>query len=198
MKLRLFVGIPAPDEWRSALRPWRAHIQPRFSDFFGKWTPEINLHLTLRFFGAVEETEVTPLVEKLRAIANGIPEFSVTAGELGCFPNLSRPRILWLGLGGGLAPLTQLESKLRSATAEYGQPPDNRPFHPHLTLARLSEPTRQDRNQIAELAQEPPLSEAPLWKINALELICSELKPEGSIYHSLAILPLANPQFLSP
>ena len=198
MKLRLFVGIPAPDEWKSALRLWRAQVQSRFSDSFGKWTPEINLHLTLRFFGAIDESDVTPLVEKLRAVAGGVPEFSVTAGELGCFPNLSRPRILWLGLAGDLLPLTRLESNLRIATAEFGQPPGDRPFHPHLTFARLREPTRQDRNQITELTRKSPFIEVPDWRIDAIELICSELKPEGSIYRPLAVVPLANADLSQP
>ena len=59
MKLRLFVGITAPAEWKIAVTEFRKKVQPKFSASFAKWTAESNLHLTLRFFGSVEESEVT-------------------------------------------------------------------------------------------------------------------------------------------
>jgi 2'-5' RNA ligase len=186
MKLRLFLGITAPPEWKAALTEWRRKIQPRFSDSFGHWTAESNLHLTLRFFGSVEETEVLAIAEKLQAVATASARLSVTPGPFGCFPNPLRPRILWLGLKGDTDPLIQLESAIRTATAQFGQPPENRAFHPHLTLARIKEARRHDLDLLAAMMwRDLPIELSP-WRVNQIELIRSDVKPKGSVYTKLA------------
>jgi 2'-5' RNA ligase len=190
MKLRLFVGITAPDEWKRVLTDWRRKTQPRFSHSFAKWTSEANLHLTLRFFGSVEETELPKLADELLKAAQASTKFSLIPDEFGCFPNPSRPRILWLGFRGQIDNLLQLESTLRQATAQFGQPPEDRPFHPHLTLARLKEPTHKDRNEIAELLSTHRHLDVRPWNVNTFELIRSEPKAEGSLYATLATFPL--------
>src|SRR5215213_825459 len=174
MKLRLFVGITAPAEWKTALTDFQKHYQPRFSRSFGKWTAESNLHLTLRFFGSVEESEVVAIGEALQKVAAETDQFIVTPGPLGCFPNASRPRIVWLGLKGETGALIALESRVRAATRQLGQPPEDRPFHPHLTLVRTTEPRRSDRELLAELIHKGPPIDAPPWQITELELIRSE------------------------
>lgn len=186
MKLRLFVGITAPHEWKSALAEFRKKVQPRFSDSFGKWTAESNLHLTLRFFGSVEESQLASISNALEKVAAETHAFSLSPGLLGCFPNASRPRIVWLGLNGQTEILINLQSRLRGATAVFGQPPEDRPFHPHLTLARANEPRRSDRDLLAELIRKGPPIEAARWHVTELELIRSELKPTGSVYTTLA------------
>jgi RNA 2',3'-cyclic 3'-phosphodiesterase len=186
MKLRLFVGITAPVEWKTALTEFRKDYQPRFSDSFGKWTAESNLHLTLRFFGSVEESEVVAIGEALQQVAAETNRFIVTPGLLGCFPNASRVRIVWLGLNGATEAVIALESRVRVATAQFGQTPEDRPFHPHLTLVRTTEPRRSDRDFLAELIRKGSPINAPPWQITELELICSELKPTGSVYTKLA------------
>jgi len=193
MKLRLFVGVTAPEEWRSALTKWRRKIQPRFSDSFGRWTSEPNLHLTLCFFGAMEEADVVTLAGKLQTVARRSTRFSVAPADLGCFPNPTRPRILWLGLSGATEALVELESRIRAASATFSKPPDNRPFHPHLTLARLKNPTRHDRDAIAEFIRRGAPIDVPAWPVNSFELIRSEPKPEGSLYTPIATFPLAAP-----
>jgi 2'-5' RNA ligase len=190
MRLRLFVGVTAPERWQTAISDWRRKVQSRFSDDFGRWTSESNLHLTLRFFGSVEEDQVVAIAKHLQQVASTSKPFSLAAAPLGCFPNASRPRIFWLGLLGATDALVELESQIRTATAEFGQPPEDRPFHPHLTLARLKQPTRQDRDHLAELIRKPTPIEVPDWQIRELELIRSQPGPQGSTYTTLATIPL--------
>jgi 2'-5' RNA ligase len=192
MKLRLFAGITAPLEWKAALTEFRKRTQPKFSDSFGKWTVEANLHLTLRFFGSVEESEFSAISNALQKVASETKSFSVSPGPLGCFPNPSRPRIVWLGLRGATESLIDLESRLRAATAHFGQPPENRDFHPHLTLVRVNEARRSDRDLLAELIRKGPAIETPAWTVTELELIRSELKPGGSVYTVLGRFKLGH------
>jgi RNA 2',3'-cyclic 3'-phosphodiesterase len=186
MKLRLFVGITAPAAWKRAISEWRRKIQPRFSDSFGRWTSESNLHLTMRFFGSVDEAEAIGIGEALQKVVGEAKAFSVSAGELGCFPNASRPRIVWLGLKKDTEPLVKLEASVRAATAEFGQAPEDRDFHPHLTLARVKEARRQDRDALRELMGKGAPIDVSVWRVEELELIRSELRPSGSVYTTLA------------
>src|SRR5687767_3380686 len=121
MKLRLFAGITAPDSWKRALVELRREIEPRFSERFARWTAENNIHLTLRFFGSVDEAEVPKIFEALQKAALTTEVFAVQPGMIGCFPNASRPRIVWLGLKGETESLVKLESHVRKETAMFGQ-----------------------------------------------------------------------------
>jgi RNA 2',3'-cyclic 3'-phosphodiesterase len=186
MKLRLFVGVTAPPEWKRAISEWRQKVEPRFSDSFGRWTSEENLHLTLRFFGSVEEGDAIAIGEALQKVVGDVSAFSVSAGELGCFPNASRPRIVWLGLKKDTERLVKFEASVRAATASFGQAPEDRDFHPHLTLARVKEARRPDRDALSELMRKGAPINVPDWRIGKLELIRSELSPSGSVYTTLA------------
>jgi 2'-5' RNA ligase len=182
VKLRLFMGLTAPTEWKTAIMDWRKRVAPKFSDSFGRWTSEDNLHLTLRFFGSVDEANVISIGEALQTVAAATKPFFLSAGALGCFPNASRPRIVWLGFKGAAAALIDLEQRLRKATSHFGQAPENRDFHPHLTLARVKEARRADRDLLGELIRKGSPIDVPEWPISQLELIRSELKPGGSVY----------------
>lgn len=84
----------------------------------------------------------------------------------------------------------KLEARVRAATANFGEPPEDREFHPHLTLARLKEARRQDRDALTELMRQGPPIDVPDWRVSELELIRSELSPGGSVYTTLATYPL--------
>jgi RNA 2',3'-cyclic 3'-phosphodiesterase len=186
MKLRLFVGITAPPEWKRAITEWRCKIQPQFSDSFARWTSEENLHLTLRFFGSVEEADSIAIGEALQQVVAETGSFSLSPRGLGCFPNAARPRIVWLGFEEDTAPLVALEAKLRAATAAFGRAPEDRDFHPHITLARVKEARSDDRGALSELMKKGLPIDVPDWRVQEIELIRSTLSPSGSIYTPLA------------
>jgi 2'-5' RNA ligase len=96
---------------------------------------------------------------------------------------------VWLGLEGETKGLIDLEKRIRTETASFGQAPEDREFHPHLTLARVKEAGRRDRQELSELIEEGCVIEAPEWRISELELIRSELKPGGSVYTTLVSYP---------
>ena len=78
----------------------------------------------------------------------------------GAFPSPNAPRVVWLGLGGDLLPLTQLFYRLEKAFAALGYPPEGRAFNPHLTLGRVKSPANRER--LAQmLAKLPPLNWPP-------------------------------------
>jgi 2'-5' RNA ligase len=102
------------------------------------WVPPANFHVTLRFLGSIEEEWVAGLAGRLRTRAAKRSPFDMRAKGLGVFPSQERPRVLWVGVDGG-EPLLSLQREVEAASCELGLDPEERPFHPHLTVARVKE-----------------------------------------------------------
>src|SRR5262249_61379593 len=108
-----------------------------------RWTAVETMHLTFKFLGEMQEAGVARLVESLRrSTARAPARCRATVRGLGVFPHQKRPRVLWAGVmeetPGGLSALHRW---IEDAAAEAGCAREDRPFHPHLTLARLGERT---------------------------------------------------------
>lgn len=141
-----------------------------------------NLHVTLKFLGAVADEK---LEEVRAALANIRSDQAVTLEfrGLGFFPNEKRPRVFWAGMEAS-PNLKTLASDIEVAVEELGIPREKREFSPHLTLARFEGPTLPAslRKAIAENAQR----EFGSLRTNEFRLIHSKLKPSGAEYTTLA------------
>jgi 2'-5' RNA ligase len=155
---RLFVAVPVADDVRRAVGRLmedvagapieeRSYGQPR-------WVRVDGLHLTLRFLGATADERRSELAAALRAAAEGVTSFRVSLHGGGAFPSLSRPRVLWIGITEGAEQLGSLARVLSDELGRLGWPPEDRPFQPHLTLARTDGvPGAGERaERLAELA----------------------------------------------
>ena len=110
------------------------------------------------------------------------------ATSAGAFPSPHAPRVVWLGLGGDVLPLTQLYYRLEKAFVALGYLPEGRAFNPHLTLGRVKSPANRER--LARLlAKLPPLNWPP-FEVKELILFQSVLSPQGSTYTPLEVIPL--------
>lgn len=125
---RLFTGIEIPEEQRDDLRRLRQPL-PGSS----RWVEPDNLHLTLRFFGDIDNRKASELIEQLDGIS--VDAFEIRLSSLGAFGG-NEPRSLWAGVEAGPELETLARANERAARA-IGLPPDPRPFKPHVTLARL-------------------------------------------------------------
>src|SRR5690606_558822 len=105
----------------------------------GRVVPPENWHLTLRFLGATPASAAARVVEELEAAPLGAP-FEIRLGALGAFPRPARATVLWMGLRAGEGPLGDLAAAVEVAVRRAGIAPEDRPFSPHLTLARLRSP----------------------------------------------------------
>jgi RNA 2',3'-cyclic 3'-phosphodiesterase len=132
---RLFFAVPLPDDVREAIRPVRDEVQAAVGDGHARirWVRIESLHLTLRFLGPTSLDEAGALSRAGERAAREQPPFDVTIAGAGSFPIGGHPRTLWLGIPDGADDLTRLAHGLDAALE---RPPDDRPFAPHLTLAR--------------------------------------------------------------
>jgi 2'-5' RNA ligase len=186
--IRAFLAIELPD----ALRPGLAQVQGELKGSRAdvRWVPVGNIHLTLKFFGNVPEDEIDALARAARVAAAEAAPLLLQVTVAGAFPSPNAPRVVWLGLGGDLVPLTQLFYRLEKAFAALGYPPEGRAFNPHLTLGRVKSPANRER--LARLlAKLPPLNWPP-FTVKELILFQSVLSPQGSKYTPLQVIPLGN------
>ncbi|MGZ8941121.1 MAG: RNA 2',3'-cyclic phosphodiesterase, partial [Limisphaerales bacterium] len=143
----------------------------------------------LRFFGWITLTKVDELTNLLAPICSAHQPFILNCEGLGTFPNMRRPRVLWAGLKGDIAHAAALQSEITSATRAFGDLPEERPFNPHLTLARLKD---QGRDKITDLeyAVARGFQIDQPWHVTQVLLMQSHLSPAGSTYEPLATFKL--------
>lgn len=137
---RLFVGVALPEEATAAVREVvetvRAMPLPHGARDV-RWVRLDGLHLTLRFLGPTPEPLLAPTIAAVETVAaDAAGPISIELSGTGTFPSGRRPRTLWIGINDGVEALAALAAQIESALVAIGWPPDDRPFRPHLTLAR--------------------------------------------------------------
>jgi 2'-5' RNA ligase len=165
---RLFASIPVPEPTRRAL----AALPRRLSG--ARWAPVDQLHLTLRFFGPLAETEAEALEQGLAALE--APRLELRPTRLGSFPGRDGPSVLWLGLSRAPA-LIALQSAIEATARGLGLAPEVRAFVPHLTLARLKG-TRA--SALAAWIEGIDVAALPGFEAEGFELVASTLHPSGA------------------
>jgi 2'-5' RNA ligase len=190
---RLFVAVPVADEVRSSIRELMEAVAGASIDdrTFGqpRWVRVDGLHLTLRFLGPTHDERQPELAAALAATARGVAPFRIVLSGGGAFPDMRRPRVLWIGIGEGAPRLQDLARRLETELAPLGWPPEGRPFAPHLTLARTDGVPGADQRagRLAELAEGLSLS----WKTDRVVLYRSILGRGPARYEAVAESPLA-------
>ena len=152
-KIRIFVALKPPEMWIAELSELQASLKKELRSREVKWVAPEQIHLTLRFFGAVPVGEISAIKDALSKATAGVREFTLRAGMLGCFPSAKRPRVLWLGVEEGAKETESLQSRIQEETSHFGEPPEDRPFSPHLTLARIKELDRESRTTLERLLE---------------------------------------------
>ena len=190
MNRRLFVALDPPEAVRRRIATAVAALRRsagRAADEV-RWTAVETLHLTLQFLGAVPEERIAALDDAVRAAAAAARPLQLELRGAGGFPNARRPRVVWLGLSGDLAPLSALAEDLGRRLTPLGFPPEARPFTPHLTIGRA----RDSRGApgIGGALAEASQGEGIGWRAAELVLFESHLEPGGARHEPLLRAPL--------
>jgi 2'-5' RNA ligase len=148
-----------------------------------------NLHVTLKFFATVEPNLIPEINAIAATAASRQARSEVALTGLGAFPHAQRPNVIWAGLEGpGAQSLVAIAGELDGPLEKIGLTREDRPFAPHLTLARVkARPPEELRDLLARHAK-TVFGTATVKKI---ELIRSEPGPDGSRYTVLERFPLA-------
>jgi 2'-5' RNA ligase len=195
--MRIFIGIDLDSEVRVGISRFLEGVQGFAPD--AKWVWPESLHLTLKFIGEQTPDQVEAITERLRRLESS--PFEIRAGGYGFFPTAKAPRVFWIGIHAG-PQLAALAESVEAAVAELGIPQEDRPFSPHLTLARAggrsgSPKWRKDDGPNAVFAvlekRLASMGELDFGTMMAGEFILyqSQLSPEGSKYTKLHRFPLS-------
>ncbi len=154
-----------------------------------RWVEPSGMHLTLKFLGETEPGRSAAVREALGSTLPGFEAARLSPGAVGGFPNLRRPRVLWVGLREEGAALQPLVAAIESAMERLGWERERRPFQPHLTLGRRKEMARGGSGSLAPeltraLESAAPL-EAPMLAQPHVALMQSHLGPAGARYEEL-------------
>lgn len=143
-----------------------------------------NIHLTVVFIGNIREEDLPPIQLAVERACLRFGPFDVSVSGIGVFPNIRRPRVLWLGLDGEIERLSFLKDELHKQLKPFGLKEEKRRFRPHLTLARFRKPEKGGTDLESILERHKDLS-GPVDQIDELILFKSDLRPDGAHYTKL-------------
>lgn len=189
-EFRTFIALWPPEAARQrmaeAVRKWERRLGTRVA----KWVNPQHFHLTLVFLGNVRATTLDGLKERFRGGFAGIAPAEVQISGAGAFPDLARPKILWVGLEGNADALDAIQARAEESAKGYGEPRDSKRFEPHLTVAHFEWLDREQLGFLKRLAVHPEETDFGSWTIDRVDLMRSDLGSEGSKYTVLESVPL--------
>ena len=188
--IRAFIAVEIGDEMQRALAEAQTRLKQRLYFSSLRWTAPTGIHITLKFLGDVLPSKLDAIKTALEGIANQHTEFHLSAEDLGVFPSPTRPAVLWVGLQGELTQLHRLRDDVERVIAPLGFPTERRPFSPHLTLARIKEPSAAEVTALREVLRHDPVGLLGEIGVSELVLIRSDLAPSGAKYTRLASFEL--------
>ena len=176
---RIFCAIELPQTARRLALDHIARLKEKVPHAKASWARDANLHLTLKFLGEIPTASVADFSKAVSLAVTNLQPFSIRLGQTGSFPARGQPRVLWIGLDDLSSGLARLHARLEEESARVGFAKETRPFHPHLTIARL----RQADNARALAVAHKQIEFDPVEiAVAELLVIRSELSSEGSKY----------------
>jgi 2'-5' RNA ligase len=194
--MRIFVGIDVDPDVRARIERFIEAVQGFAPE--ARWVRSDSLHITLKFIGEQAAERVEAISAGLRKIERST--FEIRLGAYGFFPTAKAPRVFWIGIQAG-PQMAELADTIDQGTAELGIPREDRPYSPHLTLARArggsgSPKWRRDDkpNTVFRMLEErlAAMGDLDFGTMMAREFVLyqSKLAPAGSKYSTLQRLPL--------
>jgi 2'-5' RNA ligase len=175
---RAFIAIDLPATVRLYLNEVQEVLKPY--ELPVKWVRPQNIHLTLKFLGDTATDQTAGIVAAMTSAVKDCPSVSLKAKDIGVFPDLKRPRVVWAGVDGQLEILQNLQRTLDNHLAERGFAKDPRIFRAHLTLGRAKGKIVSARMKTA--IDELRGRESELFEVDRIVLFKSELRPTGAVY----------------
>ena len=175
--MRLFVAVDLPEAMRVRLADLLARLGSEVPDV--RWLRSAGIHLTLKVLGEVGEARVAAIAEDLARAASRVPGgFTIAVEGVGTFGGSRNPRVVWLGVKEDGGSLARLQSEVESACERQEFAREQRPFSPHLTLARLKFPSKTLARAVGSLGSVSIGS----FPVASFCLFQSLLRPEGAEY----------------
>ncbi len=181
--IRTFVAVEMDPAIRRAARGLIEKFRTAGADV--GWAAPENMHLTLKFLGDVRDADVPPVCEAVGEAVAGVTPFELEIRGAGAFPNLSRPRVIWLGAAEGDEAMASLADRIEAVLESLGFAREARRFHAHLTLGRVRR-GGPALSALARLVEEHAAAQIGRTPVEEVVVFSSQLKPTGAVYEALS------------
>ncbi len=185
MSIRTFVAIDTPEVVRNTMLDVQSKLKVSGADV--KWEGPEKFHATIKFLGNVEEELLPSIVDTIAQSVKNFPAFEASYTNVGCFPSVKRPRVIWIGCENTDGTLLRIKDILDQALLPLGFEREERAFHPHVTLGRTKSP--KGLNNLISILESFTF-EPRTFTCNEILLMKSAFKSQGSEYtrlHSFAL-----------
>ncbi|MFN2284536.1 MAG: RNA 2',3'-cyclic phosphodiesterase [Anaerolineae bacterium] len=191
--LRTFIAIPLSPPVIAKLGDVQRALRRTCPERAVSWVKPENIHLTLFFLGDILPERQAPVEAALSVVARNVRPFTFSVQGAGAFPNLNRPRVIWVGMEEPSGQLALLHRAVNEAMENVGFQPENRPFSPHLTLGRIRRRiSREDAHAVGDALQQIEVGHLGDVTVGELIFFRSVLKSSGAEYTSLAKFTIEN------
>ncbi len=182
--MRAFIAIDLPKEIKDYLSLLEAKLKQSGADV--KWVAPVNIHLTLKFLGEIDEQKTNKITQILEEISFRTPQYHLKLGDIGAFPNIKSPRIIWIGLAAGDNETKEIATNLEEKIEKIGIPKEDKPFASHITIGRIKSNLNREKLTQALTALTTENDKA-IYQFLAtkLTLFKSTLTPQGPIYEAV-------------
>jgi len=180
-KIRSFIAIPLSHNISFEIEKIHKELKALSADV--KWVRPHSIHLTLKFLGAIDEEAIERIAQAIEKAIKGYRPWSVAIKNVGTFPSLRNPRVIWIGIEDKSDHILTFQNRIENELSRLGFEKEKRKFSPHLTLGRVRS-SRGKRELVNFLIdqRERPFGE---FTIDRAVLFKSELKPSGAVYSLL-------------
>jgi 2'-5' RNA ligase len=179
MTKRIFAAVDISNEAKDKISEYIKNLKSEFSDLRVGWEKTEKIHLTLKFLGNIDDSDLQKLNDAAMETAGQIPKFNLQTTATGAFPSRKKARVLWLGIKDKKGTLQKLSEGFEINCAKHGFAKDTRSFKAHLTIARLREPGKS--KELIEKHLETKIEPAQ-FEVSEIVIYESHLQKTGSIY----------------
>jgi 2'-5' RNA ligase len=180
--LRTFIAVEISEAVRKKAGELIRALKSAEADV--KWVEPHNQHLTLQFLGDIAEDRIPGICQAVERGASGVKPFALEIAGAGAFPNVHRPRTIWLGAKQGTEKMAELHEKVASALAAMGIQDEDRRFQSHLTLGRVRGP--RNLSVLGDLLRQHADFQAGETTVDRVTVFSSRLQSGGPVYTPLA------------
>lgn len=194
--IRTFLAVELSEALREQISLIQQDLQARLEPESSKavriaWVRPSSIHLTMRFLGDTDEQLLDPMREAMAIIRRSHPTIQIPIDRVQAFPNLRQPRVLWVGpsdswlKSDGAKQLKALHREIEACCCSLGFVTEDKPFTPHLTVARIKAGDREVGNRLAQSGACDRALSVGVVTVGPLVLMKSKLHPTGPVYTKL-------------
>jgi len=176
--MRLFIAVNLDDAIRNKIGTFISSLKEQYRKV--KWVADKNLHFTLKFLGHNHKEPLDRIIQVLDEINE--KGFVLSIAGIGVFPNMNRPKVLWLGVKKGYESMKTLFTSIEKRMISLNYPDEGRDYSAHLTIGRFKDKPAQQLIQFIKDNRDIGLGEI---LVNSYSLMESNLSGKGAIYKEL-------------